>query len=140
MIHKSIFLPCDPARAFHIFTEEISRWWPAERRHTGDPDSKIIMLASGPFFERARDGQRVELGRIREWNPPHHLLFDFYPGTDAEHPTEVVVTFMAEADGTRLTIDHGPTTTSADLFDLRAPRYEASWESVLAALLANSQD
>jgi uncharacterized protein YndB with AHSA1/START domain len=124
MIHKSILLPCDPARAFQLFTEEISVWWPVERRHTGDPQSEIIMLASGPFYERSRAGQRVELGQMREWDPPH-----------ADHPTEVTVTFTAEEGGTRLTIHHGPTPASADLFDLRAPRYQTSWELVAQAVV-----
>jgi uncharacterized protein YndB with AHSA1/START domain len=134
MIHKSVLLPCDLAHAFQLFTAEISVWWPAERRHTGDPQSEIIMLASGPFYERSRDERRMELGRMREWDPPHHLLFDFYPGTDADHPTEVTVTFTAEEGGTRLTIQHGPTPASADLFDLRAPRYQTSWELVAQAM------
>lgn len=134
MIVKTVWLPCPPARAFALFTEEASAWWPPERRHTADPESAIVMLASGPFFERARDGAEVQLGRVRAWEPPARLLLDFYPGTDSAHPTEVEVTFVAEGDGTRVTVAHRATPASAELFGSRAPRYAASWDLLLASL------
>jgi uncharacterized protein YndB with AHSA1/START domain len=139
MIHKSVFLHCPPARAFQLFTEEISIWWPESRRHTSDPNSQIFLLAGGRFFERARDGHEIELGYVHDWDPPRRLVLDFYPGTDPAHPTRVVVGFVAEGDGTRLTIEHGPTEASADLFDLRAPRYETSWDAVFVSLSAYIQ-
>jgi uncharacterized protein YndB with AHSA1/START domain len=136
MIEKSIVLPCSVERAFALFTEEISQWWPPGRRHTGDPESTMLLLASGRFFERARDGREVELGRVREWEPPSRLLLDFYPGTDADHPTEVEVRFAPEdaAPATRVTILHRPTPASEALFGASAPRYVASWDVVLPAL------
>lgn len=94
------------------------------------------LLASGRFFERARDGREVELGRVRAWEPPSRLLLDFYPGTDADHPTEVEVRFAleGEAPATRVTILHRPTPASEALFQASAPRYVASWDRVLSAL------
>ena len=93
MIEKSAFLVCAPARAFTLFTERASDWWPEGLRHTSDPRSEIRMLADGRFWERAGDGHEVELGRVLVWEPAQRLILDFYPGTDAEHPTEVVVRF-----------------------------------------------
>jgi hypothetical protein len=134
MIRKTVLLACDAARAFALFTEQASDWWPESRRHTKDPRSTITILASGRFWERAADGQEVELGRVQVWDPPRRLVLDFYPGTDAEHPTEVVVTFVAEAGGTRVTVDHQPTAASEALWKQRFARFEASWDLVLAAL------
>ncbi len=91
MIEKSAFLTCSPTRAFELFTERASDWWPEAVRHTPDPRSEIRMLASGRFWERARDGHEVELGRVLVWEPAERLVLDFYPGTDALHPTEVIV-------------------------------------------------
>ena len=133
MIKKSILLACPMDRAFYLFTQAASEWWPLERRHTQDPLSQIQMLPSGRFWERAADGHEVDLGHVREWDPPHRLVLDFYPGTDAQHPTLVVVTFAAEGDATRVTVDHRPTAVSEDLWKLRVPRFEQSWELVLAA-------
>ncbi|HVY44685.1 MAG TPA: SRPBCC domain-containing protein, partial [Minicystis sp.] len=117
-----------------LFTERASAWWPPDRRHTKDPESEIAMLASGRFYERARDGHEVELGRVREHSPPDLLVLDFYVGTDAAHPTEVVVRFTPEGDRTRVSIEHRPTAASEGLWSTRAPRYDRSWEAVLAAL------
>lgn len=134
MIEKSVVLACDQARAFTLFTEQISSWWPPERRHTGDAESTIVLDAAGPFFERSRDGKQVPLGAVRVWEPPRRLVLDWYPGTDAEHPTRVEVSFVPEGEVTRVNVWHGATAASEALFPMRAPRYEASWELVLAAL------
>lgn len=134
MITRSVLLPRRPADAFALFTERASEWWPPERRHTQDPKSTIVLAATGRFSERSGD-REVQLGRVRVWDPPRRLILDWYPGTDAEHPTEVEITFASEGDGTRVTVQHRPLPVSAPLFEDRAPRYAASWDLVLAALV-----
>ena len=134
MIVKTALLACGVDRAFAVFTAEASVWWPAECRHTGDADSTIVMEASGRFYERSRDGEEIELGRVRVWEPPHRLVLDWYPGTDPEHPTEVTVAFAAEGSGTRITIEHRSLPASEALWRDRAARYDASWDRVLAAV------
>ncbi|NOT34630.1 MAG: ATPase [Candidatus Eisenbacteria bacterium] len=139
MIRKSVVLPCSPARAFDLWTQAISDWWPLERRHTNDPNSEIFVLETGRFYERARDGQEVELGRVRSWRRAEGLDLDFYPGTDVEHPTRVTVTFAAEGEATRVTVEHRPTAESEGLWDRRSPRYAESWDQVLHSLLGASK-
>lgn len=133
MIRQSVLLPCNPRAAFDLWVDEISTWWPADRRHTKDPDSRIFLLESGRFYEQASDGLEVELGRVRDWRRPERIELDFYPGTDPEHPTRVLITFAAEGAGTRVTVEHEPTESSRDLWGDRAARYVASWERVLPA-------
>lgn len=132
MIEKSAWLACSPERAFDLWVREISLWWPADRRHTGEADSTITIEPTGRFFERARDGREVELGRVLAWDRPRRIEFDFYPGTDPEHPTRAVLTFEPEAEGTRVTVVHRPTDASRDLWDKRADRFIASWDRVFA--------
>jgi Activator of Hsp90 ATPase homolog 1-like protein len=134
VIRKSAYLSCPPARAFKLFTERASDWWPEGVRHTGDPQSEIRMLADGRFWERATDGREVELGRVLVWEPAQCLILDFYPGTDDEHPTEVVVRFSAEDGGTRIVVEHSPKPESAELWATGAPKFERSWSLVLEAL------
>src|SRR5262249_28092997 len=134
VIDKSVVLPCAPDRAFAIFTGEISRWWPPERRHTDDPASRITLDAAGPFFEEAADGTTVPLGRRRAREAPARLLLDFYPGTDPDRPTEVEVAFEAEGAGTRVRVRHRPTAASAGVFDDRVSSFVRSWDLVLPAL------
>jgi hypothetical protein len=134
MIERSVVLACACERAFALFTERASDWWPELLRHTGDARSQITLLASGRFWERASDGREVELGRVTAWEPPSRLALDFFPGTGAAHPTEVVVRFSAEGDGTRVVVQHRPKAASADLWAAGAPQFEHSWNLVLAAL------
>jgi len=135
MIRRSVLLRCAPERAFALFTEQASVWWPESRRHTRDPHSEIRMLASGRFWERGSDGEEVDLGQVRTWEPPHRLVLDFYVGTDAEHPTLVEVSFAPEGGAaTRVTIEHRPTPLSEELWQQRAPTFDRSWQLLLEAL------
>jgi Activator of Hsp90 ATPase homolog 1-like protein len=136
VIAKRVQLACDPLRAFEIFTEQASIWWPPARRHTGDADSAIAMLATGRFWERARDGHEVELGRVLEWRPGEQLVLDFYPGSDADHPTRVVVLFEARDGGTLVTVEHAPLPASEAIWSQRAAKFAQSWDILLPALAA----
>lgn len=133
-IVKSVVLACAPARAFVLFTQHASEWWPLERRHTSDANSTITMIEWGRIYERAHDGREVDLGRVVLWEPPGRLVLDWYPGTDRDHPSRVFVTFAPEGEHTRITIEHGYSSASKDLFPSRAPRYAASWDLLLPAL------
>lgn len=134
MIEQSVDLALAPPEAFALFTERISEWWPADRRHTSDPASTLHLLASGRFYERAADGREVELGRVTAWEPPHRILLDFFIATGPDHPTEAEIRFEAIPTGTRVVVRHRPKPESRHLWDQRAPRYARSWETVLAGL------
>ncbi|HET6171550.1 MAG TPA: SRPBCC domain-containing protein [Gaiellales bacterium] len=140
MIRKSAYLVCPPAKAFSLFTERASDWWPKTLRHTGDPQSQIRMLQEGRFWERASDGHEVELGRVLVWEPASRLVLDFYPGTDEQHPTEVVVHFATEDGGTRVVLEHGPKPESAELWATGAPRFERAWTLLMPALEQAAED
>jgi uncharacterized protein YndB with AHSA1/START domain len=136
MIQKSILLACPPAKAFELFTARISEWWPRTHRLTKDPESRLFLEASGRFWERDRAGREIELGRVLTWEPPHRLALDFYMGTNSAQPTALEVTFTTENEGTRVTVYHRAQPESEELWTLRAPVFERSWEAVLAALAA----
>lgn len=135
MIQRSVRLACSPEKAFALFTERISDWWPKERRHTKDPNSQLFLAPTGRFWERASDGHEVELGAVLAWEPPKRLLLDFYVGTSQEKPTQAEILFIPDEDGTRVLITHQPTPRSQDLWSQRAPLFTRSWQSVLQALL-----
>ena len=134
MMTKSVLLPLAPDAAFALFTEKISMWWPEDRRHSKDPQSQIHLLASGRFYEVGRDGKEIDLGKVTAWEPPHRIVLDFYVATGPDAPTEATITFEPEADGTRVTVTHGPKPESEHLWKDRAPRFAQSWQSVLDAL------
>jgi uncharacterized protein YndB with AHSA1/START domain len=103
-----------PAQAFRIFTEEIELWWRRGPRFRNAPDdSGLIALEprmGGRVFESYTVDaveRVVEIGRIRVWDPPRRLLFDWRASNFAPaERTEVEVLFEATASGTRVTVTH----------------------------------
>ena len=134
MINQSVLLPLAPAQAFDLFTQQISLWWPPDRRHLNEANSELFLLADGRFYERASNGTELDLGRVRLWELPRRIVLDFYMGTDAAHPTEVEIRFDPEGDGTRVSLIHRPRESSIHLWDKRAAIFARSWEAVLLAL------
>jgi uncharacterized protein YndB with AHSA1/START domain len=134
MIEKSVVLPCPREKAFQLFTERISEWWPATHRLTKHPESELFLEQTGRFWVRAGDGSENELGRVLVWEPPQRLALDFYIGTSAAQPTAVEVTFSEENGGTRVTVRHRPKPESESVWNQRAPLYEKSWSAVLGCL------
>jgi uncharacterized protein YndB with AHSA1/START domain len=136
MIERTLLLPCSLERAFELLTEQAGRWWPADRRHTKDANSEIVMEAGGRFFERAADGTEVELGVVRVFEPPTRLVLDWYPGTGRAEPTHVEIVLSAEGASTRLELTHRAGPVSAEAYAKKADAFDRSWALVLAALLA----
>lgn len=134
MILKSVWLPCDVARAFELFTEHAAEWWPESHRPSKDATSEILMSPDGRFVERRPGAEDTPLGAVTAWEPPFRLTLDFYIGSDPAHPTDVTVLFRVEGAGTRVTVEHRPTPRSGDVWSARAPVFARSWEAVLAAL------
>lgn len=103
-----------PHDAFRLFTEEIELWWRRGPRFRNAPgDTGLIALEprlDGRVFESYRVGaqeQVIEIGRIRVWDPPHRLLFDWRARNFAPaERTEVEVLFEPTATGTRVTVTH----------------------------------
>jgi uncharacterized protein YndB with AHSA1/START domain len=135
MIEKWVLLRCSPEAAFKLFTDRVSDWWPPSHRLTKDAESQLFLGPDGRFWERAGDGREMELGRVLRWEPPFRLTLDFYLGSSVARPTFVEVTFTAEGDGTRVTVHHRANPQSEELWALRAPVFEKSWDAVLAALV-----
>jgi uncharacterized protein YndB with AHSA1/START domain len=111
----TITVEVNPTDAFAIFTEDINLWWrrgPRFRNTTGDHG--IICIEPGlngrlfeSFKAEAGGEQAIEIGRVKVWDPPCRLLFEWRNSNFApnEH-TEVEVQFVPSALGTRVTVVH----------------------------------
>jgi uncharacterized protein YndB with AHSA1/START domain len=97
-------------RAFAVFTESITAWWP-HQYHIGQADIADVVLqprVGGRWFERGVDGSECDWGRVLAWDPPHRVVFtwqingmwQFDP--DPAHASEIEVRFRA--DGPEQTI------------------------------------
>jgi hypothetical protein len=110
----TVMVAVPPPDAFRVFTEEIGLWWRRGPRFRSAPgDTGLIALepgVGGRVFESYRVGSAdhvVEIGRIRVWEPPRRLLFDWRVANFApSERTEVEVLFEPARLGTRVTVTH----------------------------------
>ena len=113
-VRRSIVVEAPQERAFTVFTEGMSTWWPLETHHIGEQKAEAAVVeprAGGRWYERAADGTECEWGRVIAWKPPERVVFGWHLGPEWKYDpdealaTEVEVRFVVE----------GPTTTRVEL-------------------------
>ncbi len=130
MIERSIDVAADPDTAFVAWTEHIDTWWPpSHTQHLG-----TIVLTPDRFAEVWDGGERA-LGRVVEWSPPGRLVYDFYPGSSAEQPTRVTLTFTPIPTGTRVDIRHERHRVPADRFARSSEGFRRAWPDLEASFI-----
>jgi hypothetical protein len=86
--------------AFSVYTGQIGEWW--DRRLTANPDTlqtvTIETRVGGRVYAKHSDLGDHEWGVVTVCEPGHRLAHSFTLAQDPEHPTEVVVDFIADAD------------------------------------------
>lgn len=107
-------VPCDPALAFTLFTEEIGEWWADTPLFRFTPRSPGTLAfeppageASGRLVERLPNGKVYEIGPIRLWQPGERLVVGWRMASfGPDHATEVDIRFEAAGAETRVTVEH----------------------------------
>jgi uncharacterized protein YndB with AHSA1/START domain len=102
-------------RAFRIFTESFTTWWPADY-HIGEADMAEAIIEpreGGRWYERGVDGSECDWGHVLAWQPPHRLVVTWQINgqwqydPDPEHASEIEVRFTPEgADQTTVELEH----------------------------------
>lgn len=132
---KHATVPCPPPRAFELFTEQISAWWPmATHSVGGSPACRVDMAGhvGGHIIETLPDGTTSIWGTITAWEPPSRVAFTWHPGRDLDEATEVQVVFEPTADtATAVTLLHGGWSARPDGIAARR-NYDTGWDLVLA--------
>jgi uncharacterized protein YndB with AHSA1/START domain len=112
-IQKTIVVTASAERAFQVFTEEMSTWWPLASHKIGKAEAKSVVIepfVGGRWFERGVDGSECDWGRVRMWDPPRRLVLSWEISSDWRHDpaiqTEVEVRFSAEGASTRVDLEH----------------------------------
>jgi uncharacterized protein YndB with AHSA1/START domain len=100
-----------PDRVFEAFTAEIGQWWRPDGlfRSSRRPAGHMAMEpgVGGRVTETHDDGEVVEIGRIRVWEPPDRLVFTWRPTSFGPgQETEVRVGFEPVAEGSRVVVEH----------------------------------
>jgi uncharacterized protein YndB with AHSA1/START domain len=112
-IRKTIVVAASAERAFQVFTEEMSTWWPLASKHIGKVDATSVVMepfVGGRWFERGVDGSECDWGTVRTWDPPRRLVLSWEISSDWRHDpsiqTEVEVRFSTEGASTRVDLEH----------------------------------
>jgi len=111
ILHR-VHTKAPPARAFTLFTEHMSRWWPkGQTPGRSHVDVVVEPVVGGRWFERDAEGLETRWGTVLDWAPPQRLLLGWQLNTqfkyDPDLLTEVELTFAPAADGgTLVTLEH----------------------------------
>ena len=112
-IRRSITVECSPERAFEVFTQQLSRWWPVERFSlAAGSDVAVERIVMEPFdggriFEVQTGGGEASWGTVLTWDPPRRLVMAWKPNTTPHPPTEVEIRFAEGLDGlTQVELEH----------------------------------
>lgn len=140
---KSIQTKAPLARAFDLFTGNMTQWWPRGMTIGAKHHVEIIVEphADGRWFERDEDGAETQWGKVLAWSPPERLLLGWQLNAEFTYDptflTEVELTFVpADGGGTIVTLEH----RDLERFGVDAPRHaeqiESGWSQLLGKFAA----
>jgi uncharacterized protein YndB with AHSA1/START domain len=112
-VRKSITVNANAARAFDVFANNISSWWPASHTMLKSPLKQTIIepFVKGRWYQIGEDGSESDNGHVLAWEPPHRLLLAWQLNPDWQFDpdlvTEVEIKFIAEGERTtRVELEH----------------------------------
>lgn len=113
-VRQSVVVEATPERAFYVFTDGMTSWWPIDSHSIGDrpmAEAVIEPRTGGRWYERADDGTECDWGRVLAWEPPHRVVLEWQISADWKADpgihSEVEVRFTSEGDGrTRVDLEH----------------------------------
>ncbi len=109
-VNRSVRVPVPVERAFPLFLERMSTWWPAGHHIGSQPFEEIVVepFCGGRWFERDAQGNECEWGRVLAWTPPNRVLFAWHLGPrwtfdpDPNRASELEIRFTADGPSATL--------------------------------------
>jgi uncharacterized protein YndB with AHSA1/START domain len=112
-VRREVVVDVPPARAFELFTADMTSWWPADHHIGSAPIAEIIVepRTGGRWFTRHEDGTETSTGVVVVWEPPGRFVVTWQIGADWKFHTDLVTTvevrFDPVGDGrTRVRLEH----------------------------------
>lgn len=136
-IVKTLDLPCAAARAFDIFVNATTSWWPGGHSVSAGAGAvpqaiTIEPRVGGAVYETMHDGARADWGEVLDYEEGVRLAMTWHPGNNADNPTRVEVAFEDLPGGrSRVTLTHTGWEAWGDTADDRRQGYDAGWDIVL---------
>jgi Activator of Hsp90 ATPase homolog 1-like protein len=144
-IRRDVVVDVGQARAFEIFTAEMTSWWPPEHHIGSAPIAEIVIepRVGGRWFTRHQDGTETSTGVVTAWDPPSGFVVTWQIGADwrfhDDLVTSVEVRFLPEGpDRTRVVLEHRDLDAyGADAAAMHATfESPGAWDATLAAYAA----
>ncbi len=137
-VTASVEVAVDPATAFAVFTDEISRWWRPGPINWYDSaraiDIRFEPGVGGRWLEIYDEAGAdvLEIGRIMVWEPGVRLVLLYRDGGYELDGTEVELRFTAIEGGTRVTLEHrGWEKLATELAARKRETKRWGWASIL---------
>jgi uncharacterized protein YndB with AHSA1/START domain len=118
-LSRSVTVPAPVDRAFAVFTDGLSDWWPRDYTWSGDRLEVIALepREGGHCYEIGPGGFHLDWGTILAWDPPGRLVLAWQisparvPEPEPARASEVEVTFTtttaaASGSSTEVTLEH----------------------------------
>jgi uncharacterized protein YndB with AHSA1/START domain len=107
-LRMAFTVDCPAARAFTVWTERISAWWPADHTVSGATGLDVVLEpgVGGRIFERTPEGVEHDWGEVTVWEPPRRLGYLWHLRRDRADATEVEITFTERGGATLVAIEH----------------------------------
>jgi hypothetical protein len=133
---RTVHVRCAPERAFALFTDRITDWWPLQRHGLFEAETLGVWFEGDRVVEKSRSGEQGVWAEVLEWSPPTKLALSWHPGTPPEDATVVEVEFSADADGPRVVLTHHGWERLGDGAGEARDSYAQGWLSVLEGYAA----
>ena len=93
--------------AFAVWVRNPDRWWPKSKTVSRDSLDEVVIepVVGGRIYERNRDGDEHDWGRVVVWEPPTRIGFTWHLFFDPAEATDVSITFRPDGAITRVRLE-----------------------------------
>lgn len=134
-VRLSLRVPLAPADAFALFTDKMATWWPAKTHSIFEDDVVDVVFegkVGGRIYEVTTSGDQYGWGEVVLYERGKRFVMTWHPNLHDPTPTEVDVTFEADGDGTRVSLEHRGWERLGERAVRARAEYAGGWVTVLA--------
>ncbi len=144
-IRREVTVDVGRARAFEIFTADMTSWWPPAHHIGSAPIAEIVVepFAGGRWFTRHEDGTETSTGSVAAWQAPERVTLTWQIGADWRYHDDLVTTVEIRfvevtPDRTRVELEHRDLEAFGDAADAMHGTFsdDGAWTATLEAYAA----
>jgi uncharacterized protein YndB with AHSA1/START domain len=140
-IRREVVVGIGQAKAFALFTSDMTVWWPPAHHIGSAPIREIVVEphTGGRWFTKHEDGSETSTGFVEAWEPPGRLVLTWQIGGDWHYHEDLVTTVEVRFESlgderTRVSVEHRMDGFGADAATMRTTFDDpGAWTATLAA-------